>query len=127
MNRFTLDIFDIITLFYAWYIKPVILNELFLTNIQFLTIIICLSVIIFFTKIWTTIFSPVMSIFLTIKLTSFLSIFMGLKFIILIGLLIVVRGGIPRYRYDFLTKLGWIKTLSLVLVIFLVNMLLSYL
>lgn len=127
MNRFTLDIFDIITLFYAWYIKPVILNELFLTNIQFLTIIICLSVIIFFTKIWTTIFSPVLSIFLTIKLTSFLSIFMGLKFIILIGLLIVVRGGIPRYRYDFLTKLGWIKTLSLVLVIFLVNMLLSYL
>jgi NADH:ubiquinone oxidoreductase subunit H len=31
---------------------------------------------------------------------------MGLKFIVLIGLLIVVRGGIPRYRYDFLTKLG---------------------
>jgi NADH:ubiquinone oxidoreductase subunit H len=52
---------------------------------------------------------------------------MGLKFILLIGLLIVVRGGIPRYRYDFLTKLGWIKTLSLALVIFIINLLLSYL
>jgi len=70
---------------------------------------------------------PLLQIFSTIKLTSFFSIFMGLKFVILIGLLIVVRGGIPRYRYDFLTKLGWIKTLSLVLAIFLINLILAYL
>jgi len=31
---------------------------------------------------------------------------MGIKFIVLIALLIFVRGGIPRYRYDFLTKIG---------------------
>lgn len=29
-----------------------------------------------------------------------------LKFISLISLLIFVRGGLPRYRYDFLTKIG---------------------
>ena len=28
------------------------------------------------------------------------------KFLTLISLLVFIRGGIPRYRYDFLTKLG---------------------
>lgn len=31
---------------------------------------------------------------------------MGIKFILLIALLVFVRGGIPRYRFDFLTKIG---------------------
>ena len=30
----------------------------------------------------------------------------GIKFILLIALLVFVRGGIPRYRFDFLTKIG---------------------
>ena len=30
----------------------------------------------------------------------------SLKFIILTALLVFIRGGIPRYRYDFLTKIG---------------------
>ena len=37
--------------------------------------------------------------------------------------LILIRGGVPRYRYDFLTKIGWVKFLINVLgyfVIFLV-------
>ena len=34
--------------------------------------------------------------------------------------LILIRGGVPRYRYDFLTKLGWVKFLGYVLSIFLV-------
>lgn len=50
---------------------------------------------------------------------------MSLKFIILIALLVFIRGGIPRYRYDFLTKIGWIKFLSLVLVVFLGSVLLT--
>ena len=33
-------------------------------------------------------------------------IILTLKFISLISLLIFVRGGLPRYRYDFLTKIG---------------------
>jgi len=52
---------------------------------------------------------------------------MGFKFLILIALLVFVRGGIPRYRFDFLTKIGWIKFLSLILSIFLSSMLLIFL
>ena len=52
---------------------------------------------------------------------------MSFKFIILIALLVFIRGGIPRYRYDFLTKIGWIKFLSLVLAVFLSTLLLCYL
>lgn len=40
---------------------------------------------------------------------------MSLKFILLLALLIFIRGGVPRYRYDFLTKMGWIKFLNIVL------------
>lgn len=41
-----------------------------------------------------------------------------LKFLILISILVFIRGGIPRYRYDFLTKLGWVKFLSWILASF---------
>lgn len=51
----------------------------------------------------------------------------AIKFLILIALLVFVRGGIPRYRYDFLTKVGWIKFLSLILSVFLSSLLLVYL
>ena len=52
------------------------------------------------------------------------SIIFTTKFILLIALLVFVRGGVPRYRYDFLTKIGWIKFLSLVLAVFLSSILL---
>ena len=45
----------------------------------------------------------------------------GLKFIVIILLLIFVRGGIPRYRYDFLTKMGWFKYFSWVLLFFMLS------
>jgi NADH:ubiquinone oxidoreductase subunit H len=61
-----------------------------------------------------------------IKTTSIGSIIFGLKFIIFIAVLIFVRGGIPRYRYDFLTKLGWVKTLSLILIILFLTLLMIY-
>ena len=34
---------------------------------------------------------------------------MAMKFLICISLLIFARGGIPRFRFDYLTKLGWIR------------------
>jgi len=55
------------------------------------------------------------------------SIILAVKFMVLIALFIFIRGGIPRYRYDFLTKMGWIKFLSLVLSLFLLSLLLTYL
>jgi NADH:ubiquinone oxidoreductase subunit H len=106
MYNLDLDIFDIITLLLSWYIKPLILNETLFFNLQF---IIIYTFILLTTLTYTTIINlyiTILNFITSIKFTSFLSIFMGLKFIVLIGLLIVVRGGIPRYRYDFLTKLG---------------------
>ena len=55
------------------------------------------------------------------------SLSIALKFLLLIALLIFIRGGIPRYRFDHLTKMGWIKYLSLVLASLLVQFLLIYL
>lgn len=54
------------------------------------------------------------------------SIVTALKFLTLIAMLIFIRGGIPRYRYDFLTKIGWIKFLSLILSVFLTLLLSIY-
>ena len=41
-----------------------------------------------------------------IKYTSIAALVMAIKFILLIALLVFIRGGVPRYRYDFLTKIG---------------------
>ena len=40
------------------------------------------------------------------KYVALASVVFALKFILLVALLVFVRGGIPRYRYDFLTKVG---------------------
>ena len=54
------------------------------------------------------------------------SLSIAIKFLMLVALLIFIRGGIPRYRFDHLTKMGWIKYLSLVLASLLVQLLLIY-
>ena len=51
------------------------------------------------------------------------AICMATKFLLCIALLIFARGGIPRFRFDYLTKLGWIRFLSLVLLSFLIELL----
>lgn len=48
----------------------------------------------------------------------------AIKFLTCITLLIFARGGIPRFRFDYLTKLGWIRFLSLVLLSLLIEVLL---
>ena len=40
------------------------------------------------------------------KLNVIFALTMAFKFLCLIALLIFIRGGVPRYRYDFLTKIG---------------------
>jgi len=49
--------------------------------------------------------------------TSYTLLF-TLKITACLSFLILIRGGVPRYRYDFLTKLGWVKFLGYTLVIF---------
>ncbi len=52
------------------------------------------------------------------------ALFISFKFLLCISLLIFARGGIPRFRFDYLTKLGWIRFLSLVLLSLLIELLL---
>lgn len=59
---------------------------------------------------------------LSTKLFISNALVMSFKFLVLIAVLVFIRGGIPRYRYDFLTKLGWIKFLSWVLASFLISL-----
>nr|YP_010117048.1 NAD(P)H-quinone oxidoreductase subunit 1 [Euplotes vanleeuwenhoeki]QPM99262.1 NAD(P)H-quinone oxidoreductase subunit 1 [Euplotes vanleeuwenhoeki] len=47
------------------------------------------------------------------------SIIYILKFSLALFFLIFIRAGLPRYRYDYLTKLGWIKFLLLMLAVIL--------
>jgi NADH:ubiquinone oxidoreductase subunit H len=42
----------------------------------------------------------------------------AVKLTLSIMFLIVIRGCVPRYRYDLLTKMGWVKFLGYVLMIF---------
>jgi len=106
LSRLNLDIFDTLFLFFSWYLKPLLFDTNTFVSIQLICISLFTTLLLILIKLGAVITSPAISIFASIKLTSYLSIFMGIKFVILIGLLIVVRGGIPRYRYDFLTKLG---------------------
>ena len=55
--------------------------------------------------------------------TSVNALCMSLKFLLCIAFLIFARGGIPRFRFDYLTKLGWIRFLSLVLLSILIEIL----
>jgi NADH:ubiquinone oxidoreductase subunit H len=73
--------------------------------------------------LWLTDLSPEF----LLKTVSSAALVMAFKFLVLIALLIFIRGGVPRYRYDFLTKIGWIKFLSLVLAVFLSSLLLTLL
>lgn len=127
MSRFSLDIFDTLLLLFSWYVKPILYKYSLYTSLQFSVIFVIVTSVKLLLTIYTSLLYPVLYCFSTIKATSLCSIFLAIKFIALISLLIFVRGGIPRYRYDFLTKLGWIKTLSLVLAVFLINLLISYL
>nr|AEV66665.1 nad1_b [Oxytricha trifallax] len=58
-----------------------------------------------------------------LNLPQNLSLFFGFKFCLCISFLILIRGGTPRYRYDFLTKLGWLKFLSLILLVLIFSLL----
>lgn len=111
MNLFSLNITDVIDILYVSICEPVLHSW---------------GIISFLDKTFeslSTITTSLLSIF-ALKHTVVEAIIFTLKFIFLIALLVFIRGGIPRYRYDFLTKIGWIKFLSLVLAVFLSSLLL---
>ena len=61
--------------------------------------------------------------FFNLGTTSINALCMSVKFLLCIAFLIFARGGIPRFRFDYLTKLGWIRFLSLVLLSILIEIL----
>jgi NADH:ubiquinone oxidoreductase subunit H len=56
-----------------------------------------------------------------------MSFFFAVKFCLAIGFLILIRGGTPRYRYDYLTKLGWLKFLGFIVLVFFSSLLVFFL
>lgn len=68
-------------------------------------------------------FQHVRDNFLYIYATDYTLVF-TIKITLCLSFLIVIRGCVPRYRYDFLTKMGWVKFLGYVLTIFLISVLL---
>ena len=76
---------------------------------------------------WVYSTASIYLLILSTKTITLNAIIFTIKFVIIIALFVFIRGGVPRYRYDFLTKIGWIKFLSLVLLVFLSSLLLVYL
>ena len=54
------------------------------------------------------------------------AVIMSIKFLLSIALLIFIRGGIPRYRFDHLTRIGWVKFLTLVVCFLLIELTFIY-
>nr|APW82376.1 Nad1_b [Urostyla grandis] len=69
-------------------------------------------------------FSPIMLINGWRFFISNQALVFGLKFLLVIMFLILIRGGTPRYRYDYLTKLGWLKFIGLAFTAFIVAIIL---
>ena len=101
MGRFNLDLFDSTFYLYKVYLYPT-LEILGLP--QYVQSTVTLPTFIFYKTLTMGLLFSYPIFF--VKTTSLASIIFGLKFIMFIIFLVFIRGGIPRYRYDFLTKLG---------------------
>jgi len=112
MKKSILDIYDYYIIFHYFYLKPLLVffgiypYLDFFMNFFFLKFFLILNTtLINMDYILIYIINSCIPSFL-LKTLSLASIVFSLKFIILISFFIFARGGIPRYRYDFLTKVG---------------------
>ena len=112
MNKSLYDIYDYFLIFLFFYIKPIFvylgiehifinLFTLFSLKIIFILNYIIINFNLLFIKFLFKIFPSFL-----LKTFSIAALSFTFKFIMLISLFIFSRGGIPRYRYDFLTKVG---------------------
>lgn len=107
-----------------WDLKLLVIDFFFYANLTFLNLLSLFlntidpvfhnGFILFNWKVWY-------------QFAQNMGIFFAFKFVFAIGFLILIRGGTPRYRYDYLTKLGWIKFLTLVIVVFSITVLFFFL
>lgn len=107
-----------------WDLKLILLSFFLLLNS---TLSNCLLYIID----WINPFTYTDFLILNIKTAYWFPINMTLIFSIKLSLflflLILIRGGTPRYRYDYLTKLGWLKFLGLIILVFFASILFLFL
>ena len=99
------------------------LFNLYVECIKLLDSIMWITHILFFHE---TLFGYIKDFFYYAYSTNYTFVF-TLKIVIALFFLSAIRGGVPRYRYDFLTKMGWIKFLGLVLGTFFITLLLFWL
>lgn len=85
--------------------------------------------IIFFFNIFDPFFLNGLTLFnwkFYYKFVQNVTFFFALKFLLMISFLILIRCGTPRYRYDYLTKLGWLKFIGFIVLIFFFLLLLLF-
>jgi NADH:ubiquinone oxidoreductase subunit H len=91
--------FKLVNLYYYFYL----LIDVYLTNFFFLLIRSNFNLYLYF--------------FIPFNFTLIYTV----KFLLALFFLIFIRAGLPRYRYDYLTKLGWSKFLLIALFILVFN------
>lgn len=87
------NVLDLILLTYEKLIEPVLLKFNVIEIVTQLVVLINDEIIMLFPDF----------IFTNNMVNATLT---AIKFLALIAMLVFIRGGIPRYRYDFLTKIG---------------------
>jgi len=126
------NIFDYTWLFWSFYDNALSYHLLHFLNLPLNIVeavnIFCENICVFFmmlSKIITSFLELIEIIeYFNLSTTSVNSLCMSFKFLLCVAFLIFARGGIPRFRFDYLTKLGWIRFLSLVLLSILMEILL---
>ncbi len=120
---FLLNILDNIFLPYNYSNITFYLTNISGVNSYFPLLII--SNILFIVKLFTLKLITSFELLLELQINTNMkdAICVAIKFLACVSLLIFARGGIPRFRFDYLTKLGWIRFLSLVILSFLLELL----
>lgn len=87
------SVVDFINITYTSYIGTVLKDSNMFVLLHTLVESILVNVTFLIPELW-------------LKYTAKAALVVALKFILIIALFVFIRGGIPRYRYDFLTKIG---------------------
>ena len=122
------DLLELIKQFYLFLNSKCSISDL-ITNESIYWVYLKTSIILETAEVYSNyvLSSLIYVIYPSLGASATYSLVIAFKFMTLIAILIFVRGGIPRYRFDHLTKIGWIKFLSLILSSILIQFLLLWL
>ena len=102
-------VLEILNNFFTYYNYNAIISQLgSTTNVgSYMPLCTIFNILFFLKSIFLNLFTS-LELLLDIQVNSNMkdAICMAIKFLLCIALLIFARGGIPRFRFDYLTKLG---------------------